>query len=190
MALSAVAPYAFRFNIPAKYAFGFQLLLFQHRHVHISLCSSILNQLLPFYLPNFPRKLHVAATSADACFPVLQPPLFSTARNVLFTRWNIINYMRAFCHSSCVFAGSNSIRLSDCFRPSCDGTHALVLGRAVRPCADHAPFGAIFRWHAFWRTFDYATGRRTAHKPKQLFTLHISVFFFAEKIWQLREFWV
>jgi len=59
------------------------------------------------------------------------PPLFSTARNVLFTRWNIINYMRAFCHSSCVFAGSNSIRLSDCFRPSCDGTHALVLGRAV-----------------------------------------------------------
>lgn len=118
------------------------------------------------------------------------PPLFSTARNVLFTRWNIINYMRAFCHSSCVFAGSNSIRLSDCFRPSCDGTHALVLGRAVRPCADHAPFGAIFRWHAFWRTFDCATGRRTAHKPKQLFTLHISVFFFAEKIWQLREFWV
>jgi len=58
--------------MPAKYAFGFQLLSF-HIHIHIFASSSILNQLLPFYLPNFPRKLHAAAASADVrspCFPL------------------------------------------------------------------------------------------------------------------------
>jgi len=73
-----------------------------------SLVNYTLLQLVQMYVPPAFR------------FP-LSTFFFSTARNVLFTRWNIINYMRAFCHSSCVYASSNWIRLSDCFGPSCDG---------------------------------------------------------------------
>lgn len=120
--------------------FGFQLVLYS-TYPHPPTIGSILNQLLRTYLPNFSRKfplLQLVQTYNTFSYAESIMFFFLTG-SVLFTRWNIINYMRALCHSSCVYTSSNSIWIVRAWPVPC---HAPAPPTTPR-------FQAICHWHAF-----------------------------------------